>query len=57
VLTPDELTQLGRFLPNRRVKTAGEPEIETLWDTPGALLLAVLLWTVEWIGRRMLRFS
>ncbi len=57
VLTPDQLSQLPNLLPNRKLKLAGEPEIHTLWDTPLALLLLVLLLTAEWIGRRLLRMA
>src|SRR5690606_34079920 len=32
VLGIDELAQLPRLLPNRRLKLAGEPDVQTLWD-------------------------
>lgn len=57
VLPTGELSDLPRYLPNRRLKLAGEPEIHTLWDTPLALLLVVLLLTAEWVGRRLLRLA
>ena len=57
VLEPDQLSQLPTLLPNRKLKLAGEPEVHTLWDTPLALLLAVLLLTGEWVGRRLLRMA
>ena len=57
VLEPDKLAELPQLLPNRKLKLAGEPEIHTLWDTPLALLLAVLLLTCEWVGRRLLRMA
>jgi hypothetical protein len=57
VLQPDQLGDLPRLLPNRKLKLAGEPEIHTLWDTPAALLMAVLLLTAEWVGRRLLRLA
>ncbi|HMN42184.1 MAG TPA: hypothetical protein PKE29_15165 [Phycisphaerales bacterium] len=57
VLRPDQLADLPRLLPNRTLKLAGEPELHTLWDTPLALLLAVLLLSAEWIGRRLLRLA
>ena len=44
-----------KLLPNRKLKLAGEPEVHTLWDTPLALLLVVVLLTVEWVGRRLIR--
>lgn len=57
VLAPAELTQLPKLLPNRRLKLAGEPDVQTLWDTPLALILVVTLLTAEWIGRRLLRLA
>jgi hypothetical protein len=56
-LTAAELDQLPRLLPNRRVKLAGEPDVQTLWDTPLALMLLATLLTAEWIGRRLLRLA
>lgn len=56
-LTAAELSQLPRLLPNRRVKLAGEPDVQTLWDTPLALILLASLLTAEWIGRRLLRLA
>lgn len=57
VLQVSELDQLQKLLPNRRLKLSGDPEVHTLWDTPLALLLLVLLLTAEWIGRRLLRLA
>lgn len=57
VLRTDELGQLPRLLPNRRLMLTGEPEVHTLWDTPLALMVVVLLLTAEWIGRRLLRLA
>lgn len=56
-LTPAELPQLPKLLPNRRVILSGEPDVHTLWDTPLALLSIILLLTLEWIGRRLLRLA
>ncbi|MFN7020252.1 MAG: hypothetical protein ACK4WH_02850 [Phycisphaerales bacterium] len=56
-LTVPELQTLPSLLPNRRLKLAGEPDIHTLWDTPLALILVVVLLTAEWIGRRLLRLA
>jgi hypothetical protein len=55
VLTGEQLGQLPKLLPNRRVRLAGEPEIDTLWDSPLALMLVIGLLAAEWIGRRLLR--
>jgi hypothetical protein len=57
VLPPNQLSQVSNYLPNRKLKLAGEPEIHTLWDTPLALILLVVLLTAEWIGRRLLRMA
>ena len=57
VLAPDELSQVSKLLPNRKLKLAGEPEVYTLWDTPLALILVVILLTAEWVGRRLVRMA
>lgn len=55
VLAPDQLASIPDLLPKRGVRLVGTPEQETLWDTPLALLLVLLLLTVEWVGRRLIR--
>jgi hypothetical protein len=57
VLRPDQLGELPALLPNRRLRLAGEPEVETLWDTPLALILLALLLTLEWVGRRLIKLA
>lgn len=59
VLGPGELTHLldPNVLPRRRLRLAGEPDVETLWDTPLALILLMLLLTAEWAWRRLLKFA
>lgn len=57
VLQANELSQLSKLLPNRKLKLSGEPDVRTLWDTPLALILVVLFLTAEWIGRRLLRLA
>lgn len=57
VVAPADFAQIAKLLPNRRLKLTGDPDIETLWDTPLALLLVVLLAAVEWIGRRLLKLA
>jgi hypothetical protein len=54
VLSPAELDELPRLLPNRAVKTIN-PLTEPIWDTPLALILVLVLLTAEWIGRKTLR--
>ncbi len=54
VLSPDELGTLPQLLPNREVRTSN-PLTEPIWDTPLALIVAILLLTAEWIGRKIVR--
>ena len=57
VITPAELTKVRELLPNRGVRLIGTPEEETLWDTPLALILLLVLVTFEWVGRRLIRLA
>ncbi|TVQ33374.1 MAG: hypothetical protein EA376_02435 [Phycisphaeraceae bacterium] len=54
VFDPGDLSQLPAELPNRRVRLLSETA-ESLWDTPLALILVVMLLTMEWVGRRLVR--
>ncbi len=54
VVPADELAGLPPKLPNRRVRLVNETT-EALWDTPLALLVVILLLTLEWVGRRAVR--
>lgn len=55
VLTAAELGTLGEILPRREIRQVGVAEQHTLWDTPLALMLALGLLAIEWIGRRLIR--
>lgn len=55
VLSESDLKNLDRLLPRRELRTTGIAQEHTLWDTPAALLLILLLLTVEWVGRRLIR--
>jgi hypothetical protein len=57
VLPAERVQDLPGLLPNREVHIAGTPDVETLWDRPVFLVLLVLLLTVEWIGRRLMRLA
>ncbi len=57
LLQPSDIGELSRLLPNRTLKLIGEPDVHTLWDTPLSLLLVILLLTMEWVGRRLLRLA
>jgi len=54
VLGAGDLDQLPTLLPNRRQRIINE-QTEPLWDSPPALGLLLLLLTVEWVGRRLVR--
>jgi len=53
VVNSDDLRPLLE-LPKRHLRTE-DPISERIWNTPAALLLALLLCAVEWIGRRAIR--
>ena len=55
VISPAEFGQLSRWLPNREVRVTLPPKVDTLWDSPGALILLVLFLTAEWVGRKLIR--
>lgn len=55
LLAPEQMGQLAKLLPNRRVRVSGDPDIDTLWDSPLALLMVLGLLTAEWVGRRLVR--
>jgi hypothetical protein len=54
VLGPEELGRLPGLLPNRSVRTVN-PLVESIWDTPLAFGLVLLLLAGEWIGRKLIR--
>ena len=56
VLAPDELDRLARrdVLPDRSLRTDDSIR-ESIWDSPLALLVALLLLGGEWIGRKLVR--
>ncbi|MEQ9096452.1 MAG: hypothetical protein RIE32_09340 [Phycisphaerales bacterium] len=55
VLGMDTLGELPELLPRREVVVAGQPQIEPLWDRPIALVVLLVLLTMEWVGRRLIR--
>ncbi len=56
VLTDDDLTSLDRVIPDRSVFTE-RVERTRLWASPLALMVLVLLCSLEWAGRRWLRLA
>lgn len=57
VLPFDQIGRLADLIPNRQVRTAGETVSETLWDKPLVWSLLILLLSLEWIGRRLIRLA
>lgn len=57
VLDAAGLARLPNLLPNRELRLLGTPEIETLWDKPVVLTMLVVLLTLEWAGRRLIKLS
>ncbi len=53
-IAPDDLQTLPEHLRSRQRVTLSE-RYESLWDSPLALILLILLLTVEWVGRRVIR--
>lgn len=54
VLTAADLDRLPELLPNRSVRTLN-PLTERIWDTPLVFIVALVLLTMEWIGRKIVR--
>jgi hypothetical protein len=55
VIAADKLDELERLLPRKERRLPGVGQERTLWDSPLALILLVLLLTAEWVGRRLIR--
>ncbi len=55
VVTPAAAASLTDLFPNRKLRVLSE-RAESLWDTPLAMILILLLVTSEWVGRRLLKF-
>lgn len=56
-LRGEELAKLDRLLPKREIRVALAPDEQTLWDAPASLLLLLVLLTMEWVGRRLIRLA
>ena len=54
VIELQNLEELENAIPSRAVRTENDIR-EPLWDSPLSLLLVVLLITMEWVGRKVLR--
>lgn len=57
VIPANELNGLAKLLPRREIRQITISQQRTLWDTTGALLLVVMLLTMEWVGRRVCRMA
>ncbi|MGH7242790.1 MAG: hypothetical protein ACREJD_05175 [Phycisphaerales bacterium] len=57
MLKVEDLGKLTELLPNRQVRTAGETVAEPLWDKPLVWTMLILLLSLEWIGRRLIRLA
>lgn len=55
-LSAEEIGELAD-LPSRARTVEGEPDIETLWDKPLALVVLLSLLVAEWMGRRLIKLS
>jgi hypothetical protein len=54
MLGAETIEELPRLLP-ARAREIDESLLESLWDTPLAFGMLLLLLALEWTGRRMLR--
>ena len=57
VVAPEDFNTIPALMPNRTRTITSPPKQASLWDRPIVLLVLVLLFTVEWIGRRILRLA
>ncbi len=57
MIRPDEFNSIPGLMPNRTRTITSPPKQASLWDRPIVLIVLVLLFTIEWIGRRTLRLA
>ena len=57
MIDPVDFSTIPAMMPNRTRTIALPPEQASLWDRPIVLILLVLLLTIEWIGRRLMRLA
>lgn len=55
VLSEETIGSLKSVLPNREVRTLSVARQETLWDRPGVLVTLLVMLTLEWVLRRLIR--
>ena len=56
VVALDKLDELASVVPHRAKRTPTDVR-ESLWDSPLALGLLMLLLTLEWVGRKLIRLT
>lgn len=56
VIPLDQLDQLGGVIPNRARRTPNDIH-EPLWDSPLSLVVVLVLVTVEWVTRKIIRLA
>ncbi|MFO0827717.1 MAG: hypothetical protein U0572_06155 [Phycisphaerales bacterium] len=56
VLGLDDLARLPELLPKRSIVTE-HATLKSMWDSPLALILIIVLATTEWLGRRWMRLA
>ena len=54
LVPPDRIQELVSLVPNRARRTPNDLR-QPLWDAPITLLVVVVLLTVEWVGRKVIR--
>ncbi|MDF1810206.1 MAG: hypothetical protein P1U42_10985 [Phycisphaerales bacterium] len=57
MISVDDFGTIPELMPNRTRTIASAPKQSSLWDRPIILILLVILFTSEWIGRRSLRLA
>ncbi len=56
VVQPAQLARLADILPKRSLNRE-QSIVDPLWNSPAALMLVLLLLSIEWIGRKWLRLA
>lgn len=57
VLDVANLSNLEELLPNRELTVSGLPDVQPLWDRPVVVVILLVLLTLEWVGRRLIRLA
>lgn len=57
LIKPEDFATIPQQMPNRMRTITSPPNQASLWDRPVVLIFLVLLLTIEWIGRRILRLA